>query len=64
VGGLPPSAYRHRAWWADDVTHVEARAWLELGRRVEEVNLERQIVQFSYADRPAIDNPTRFTLTA
>jgi hypothetical protein len=47
VGGLPPSAYRHRAWWANDTSHVEAHAWLDLGRRVEEVDLERQGVRFS-----------------
>jgi hypothetical protein len=47
VGGLPPSAYQYRAWWANDPTHVEAHAWLDLGRRVEAVDLERQYVQFS-----------------
>ena len=47
VGGLPPSAYQHRAWWANDLSHVEAHAWLELDRRVEEVDLERQVVRFS-----------------
>lgn len=29
VGGLPPSAYRHRAWWSNSSSHVEAHAWLE-----------------------------------
>ena len=47
VGGLPPSAYRHREWWANSLSHVEAHAWLELGRRVEGVDLEREIVRFS-----------------
>ena len=33
-GGLPPSAYRHGAWWANDGhhSHVQARAWLDVGR--------------------------------
>jgi hypothetical protein len=32
VGGLPPSAHRHSAWWASDpTTHVQARAWLGAG---------------------------------
>ncbi len=31
VGGLPDSAYNHRAWWANEAhgSHVEAHAWLE-----------------------------------
>jgi hypothetical protein len=47
VGGLPPSAYRHRAWWANDASHVQARAWLDAGWRVSEVNLDAQRVEFS-----------------
>jgi hypothetical protein len=47
VGGLPPSARRHRAWWANSPSHVQAHAWLELGRRVEAVDLEREVVRFS-----------------
>ena len=47
VGGLPPSARRHAAWWANDKTHVQAKAWLDLGLRVQEVDLERQVVHFS-----------------
>jgi YD repeat-containing protein len=48
VRGLPPSACRHREWWANNPRmHVQAHAWLELGRRVEEVDLGRQVVRFS-----------------
>jgi len=49
VGGLPPSAYRYREWWANDHggRHVQAHAWLEFGRRVAAVDLERQVVRFS-----------------
>jgi hypothetical protein len=49
VGGLPASAYRHRAWWANDRgrRHVQAQAWLQLGRHVEDVDLEREVVRFS-----------------
>ncbi|HEY5275512.1 MAG TPA: hypothetical protein VIK38_03065 [Coriobacteriia bacterium] len=48
VGGLPPSAYRHREWWANNPRmHVQAHAWLELGRRVEEVDLRAEVVRFS-----------------
>jgi hypothetical protein len=28
VGGLPPSAYEHRAWWANNLDHVHAESWL------------------------------------
>lgn len=47
VGGLPPSAYRWRAWWANDPHHVQALAWLALGRRVEAVDLQARRVTFS-----------------
>lgn len=41
VSGLPSSARRHRAWWANDATHAQARAWLDEGWRVEAVNLTK-----------------------
>jgi hypothetical protein len=47
VGGLPPSAYRWRAWWANDPHHVEAAAWLAHRRRVETVDLVARRVRFS-----------------
>lgn len=28
---LPPSAYLHGPWWANDLTHSQARAWLSVG---------------------------------
>jgi len=46
VGGLPPSAYRHQAWWANSRSHVEALAWLDAGLRVDEVDLDREVVVF------------------
>lgn len=45
VGGLPESAYRHRAWWANDRSYVQARGWLESGWQVDEVSLNRQRVR-------------------
>lgn len=47
VGGLPPSSSRHRAWWANDASHVQARAWLQAGRRVAAVDLGARRVRFS-----------------
>lgn len=29
--GMPDSAYRHRAWWSNDLTHSQARAWWAAG---------------------------------
>ena len=31
VGGLPRSAYAYRPWWANDRSHSQAKAWLEVG---------------------------------
>jgi uncharacterized protein YraI len=46
TGGLPPSAYRHRAWWSND-SKVEAQAWREAGWHVEAVSLDRRRVTFA-----------------
>jgi hypothetical protein len=39
VGGLPPSAYKHRAWWAND-NKVEAQAWRSAGWHVDKDGLD------------------------
>ena len=53
VGGLPASARRHRAWWANeaDGRHVQARAWVQAGWRVEDVSLTQERVRFSRGSR-------------
>jgi hypothetical protein len=38
TGRLPDSARRHRAWWGNNGSSVEAQAWLEAGWQVESVN--------------------------
>jgi hypothetical protein len=38
VGRLPDSARRHRAWWGNNGSNVEARAWLDAGWLVDSVN--------------------------
>lgn len=40
---LPPSAYNHRPWWANDTSHTQAKAWLSAGWRVVSVNLGKQV---------------------
>lgn len=65
VGGLPPSAFKHPAWWAND-SKVEAEAWRAADWHVDVVNLSRQHVRFlrggvggshrrTHHDRPAPD---------
>ena len=52
VGGLPPSAVRWPARWANKAAgtrHVQARAWLEAGREVEQVDRAARLVRFSKA---------------
>ena len=44
---LPPSAKKHRAWWANDPTHVQARwGWLRAGWKVARVDLRNEVVTF------------------
>lgn len=38
VGGLPPSAFDTRQWWANTAgSHSQAKAWMDAGRLVKEV---------------------------
>lgn len=50
VGGLPASARRHRAWWANDPTHAQARGWLDAGWRVAAVDQDGAHVRFEFTD--------------
>jgi hypothetical protein len=52
VGGLPVSAFLHRAWWANHRgRHVHAHAWLDAGRTVTAVDIAQRQVTFSRAAR-------------
>ena len=55
VGGLPRSAWLHRAWWANDRSHVQASAWLDAGRQVRAVDIRAGWVEFGW---PSVDNPS------
>lgn len=50
---LPPSARRHRAWWANesDGTHSHSYSWLGVGWMVDSVDLNRGTVRFRRARR-------------
>lgn len=49
---LPPSAYRHRAWWSNETqgSHVHCRAWLDPGYAVDRVDFGRRRVTFRKLD--------------
>lgn len=43
---LPKSADEYQAWWANDESHSQAKAWLEAGWQTENLNLARRTVEF------------------
>jgi len=43
---LPMSAYKSESWWSNVPTNVHAKAWLEAGWNVQEVNLKEGFVVF------------------
>ncbi len=46
---LPPSAYKHRAWWGNPNSssrHTQAQAWLTAGWKVDTVNQDEKWVRF------------------
>jgi hypothetical protein len=51
-GGLPSSAFRHTAWWANEAsgTHVHAQAWMRTGWTVTSVDLTNRSVTFERVD--------------
>lgn len=56
---LPPSAYKHPAWWSNDATsHSHSRAWLDAGWRTESVDVEGHAVTFR-APQPRTAGPGR-----
>jgi len=49
VCGLPPSSLRHRSWWGNDRYHVQARAWLDAGYQVDNLDFDAGTVLFRRA---------------
>ena len=43
---LPMSAFRNEKWWSNSSNSVHAKAWLDVGWRMQEVNLEEGYVVF------------------
>jgi hypothetical protein len=44
---LPMSAYRDEAWWSNSPLNAHAKAWLDAGWEVQEVNLKEGYVMFT-----------------
>ena len=44
---LPASARKHRPWWANDKTHVQAEAWMDAGWEVDHVDINSEQVTFN-----------------
>jgi hypothetical protein len=42
---LPPSARRHRAWWANSPSHPVAKQWLTAGWRADAVNIGEEWIR-------------------
>jgi hypothetical protein len=59
---LPPSARRHRPWWANDATgHAHAKAWLGAGYRTEQVDMEGERLVFVRTADMVTDKETDMT---
>lgn len=43
---LPMDAYRHEAWWSNSPSNTHAKAWLDAGWEVQEVNLKEGCAVF------------------
>ena len=46
VGGLPPSAYKHRAFWSNTDSHSFSTAWVGAGYKAVDCDLQSQYVRF------------------
>jgi hypothetical protein len=51
--GLPPSARKHQAWWANTPSHSHAEAWLRPAWKTSRVDIGTEKVMFVRADQGA-----------
>ena len=51
---LPRSAREHDPWWANDGSHVQARAWMEVGWRTRGVHCQREVISFYREGTPVV----------
>jgi hypothetical protein len=56
---LPQSAYRHRAWWANQngANHSQTEGWRSAGWETREVDFKHRTVRFERAGRSTVDAP-------
>ena len=56
---LPMAAYRNEAWWANTTGSVHAKAWMDAGWDVQEVNLKEGYVVFKKVRQIASSKKSR-----
>jgi hypothetical protein len=56
---LPMAAYRNEAWWANTTGNVHAKAWIDAGWEVQEVNLKEGRVVFKKVRQVASSKKSR-----
>jgi hypothetical protein len=44
---LPASAYSHRAWWANTLSHPQAKSWMEAGWNIRTVTMNERTVVYA-----------------
>jgi hypothetical protein len=59
---LPMNAYRDPAWWSNNSSSIHAKAWLNAGWEVQEVNLKEGHVTFKKARDVPFKKPKRTKL--
>jgi hypothetical protein len=52
VGGLPPSAYRHRSWWANTKSSPQGKSWTSVAWQVAQLDLDTPSVRFRRRPTP------------
>ena len=59
-GELPPSAWKHQAWWSNSESHSHARhGWLYAGYKTSKVNLDAKELIFFRTEPQAMDGNKR-----
>lgn len=51
---LPRSARERDAWWGNDGSHVQARAWMDVGWKTRDVDFQREVISFYREGTPVV----------
>ena len=58
-GGLPPAAWKHRAWWSNNLSNTSARnGWRAAGWKTSKVDMQNQTLVFIRDRGNASERPT------